>query len=490
MSIIVLRSVKGSPLASSEIDANFTNLNNEKAPLADPALTGTTQVGRDSANYQSLVGAVTTKTPIHSVEGTDPNIALALQSKGTGGIDLVAGSKGINISNGTTVIGITRTVVGAGYTSNPIVVISAPTTVGVQATATAVIGIATSTVSNGGTGYTVGDILTYVGGTFTVAGTCIVSTVSSGVITAIAVTATGTYTTSPTNPASVTGGTGSGATFTLSFGVLNNFTITNAGSGYIEQPTITFSGGGGSGAAAYATVGSTATKIQTLSPVLSFITPAGEAFRIADFAGSSTIGYWGVFGPSSSPQLRATSSGGTPILGTSATQSLAIGTSSGVSQLVVSHTASAVNYVQVTGGATTADPVISVQGSDANRNLKLSGKGKGIVLTNQNAPVVKDATATLLIADVLSQIIITSTSATAVTLTLPTGTSTDAGISGSAVNTAFEWSIINTGTTNAVTLAAGATHTIVGSGTVALSTSARFKTVKTATNTFITYRIA
>ena len=31
--------------------------------------------------------------------------------------------------------------------------------------------------------------------------------------------------------------------------------IGTAGSGYIEQPTVTFSGGGGSGAAAYARVG-------------------------------------------------------------------------------------------------------------------------------------------------------------------------------------------------------------------------------------------
>lgn len=49
----------------------------------------------------------------------------------------------------------------------------------------------------------------------------------------------------------------------------------------------------------------------------------------------------------------------------------------GTDQLRIANTASAVNYVQVTGAATGADPVISVQGSDANRNLRLSAKGTG-----------------------------------------------------------------------------------------------------------------
>jgi hypothetical protein len=40
MSTLVLRSVKGSPLTSSEIDANVTNLNNDKADKASPTFTG------------------------------------------------------------------------------------------------------------------------------------------------------------------------------------------------------------------------------------------------------------------------------------------------------------------------------------------------------------------------------------------------------------------------------------------------------------------
>jgi hypothetical protein len=44
-------------------------------------------------------------------------------------------------------------------------------------------------------------------------------------------------------------------------------------------------------------------------------------------------------------------------------------------QMRVSHTASAVNYVQVTGAGTAGSPVISSQGSDTNVGLRLSSKG-------------------------------------------------------------------------------------------------------------------
>jgi hypothetical protein len=102
------------------------------------------------------------------------------------------------------------------------------------------------------------------------------------------------------------------------------------------------------------------------------------------------------------------------------------------------------------------------------------------------------ATATLTIANLLTYIV-TVTSTTAVTLTLPTGTLSDAGVQGGTApnNTAFDWSVINLGSSaGAVTMAAAASgHTYVGSTGVAIGTSARFRTVKTATNTFVTYRV-
>jgi len=49
----------------------------------------------------------------------------------------------------------------------------------------------------------------------------------------------------------------------------------------------------------------------------------------------------------------------------------------GVEQFRVSPTASAVNYVQVTGAATGGSPTISAQGSDANASLAFNQKGSG-----------------------------------------------------------------------------------------------------------------
>ena len=116
--------------------------------------------------------------------------------------------------------------------------------------------------------------------------------------------------------------------------------------------------------------------------------------------------------------------------------------------------------------------------------------GKGF-FDQQPAPTALAATATLTIAQLLTGIVTTS-GTVAITLTLPTGTLTDAGVTGPAlpVNGCFDWAVINTGTsTGAVTMAAGTGHTIVGSTAVAIGSSAGFRTRKTAGNTFVTYRV-
>ena len=51
----------------------------------------------------------------------------------------------------------------------------------------------------------------------------------------------------------------------------------------------------------------------------------------------------------------------------------------GGQQVAITNTASAVNYLNLTGAATSAAPTISAQGSDANINLKLTPKGTGDV---------------------------------------------------------------------------------------------------------------
>jgi hypothetical protein len=113
---------------------------------------------------------------------------------------------------------------------------------------------------------------------------------------------------------------------------------------------------------------------------------------------------------------------------------------------------------------------------------------EGVQAYNQAAPAAVNATATLTVAN-LKTGIITSTSAAATDMTLPTGTDTQAGFSGTYDNMTFEWSVINTGPSLVQVLAATA-HTIVGSGSVATGTSGRFASRRTAANTFVSYRLS
>jgi hypothetical protein len=296
-----------------------TTINNTVIGATTPAAgTFTTLIGGGgSANYFQTEGAATTKAVEAKALGSDTNIAFVIDSKGTGAIDLAAGSSGVNISNGGTVTAITRTAAGSGYATAPTVAISAPTTAGgVQATATC--------------------------------------TVTAGAVN-------------------------------------TTFTITNAGSGYVEQPTVTFSGGGGSGAAAYAVVGTasiikglgTSAVSGTTSASIVFQTPntAVPALVLRDAAGTpdsflavtSNTSYVNVFPQGNANALLK--------IGSNGTGSLYLNTngSGETNQMRVSHTASAVNYVQVTGAATGGTPTLSVQGSDTNINLTLTPKGTGSV---------------------------------------------------------------------------------------------------------------
>jgi hypothetical protein len=335
----------------------------------------------NAVNYLQVQGSVAgNATPLSAI-GNDTNISMAFQPKGTGAIDLAAGSSGVNISNGGTVTAITRTNGGANYTSNPTIAISAPTTAGgVQAVLAVNSGPNLPTIASGGTGYTVGDVLTFVGGTFTTAYRMNVTSVSGGVITGISPNTFGSYTVFPASPVSVTGGTGSGATFTATNYSINIPTITNAGSGYIEQPTITFSGGGGSGAAAYATVGGTTT-IKTIGNTMNFYAAnSGIGLQVYDATGSNGAsgGYWRFAQNYSTNAVMFASSTGAISSGGATNLSFFTNTVA-QEQLRVSHTASAVNYVQVTGSATTAAPVISAQGSDSNVTMTFSAKSAGFI---------------------------------------------------------------------------------------------------------------
>jgi hypothetical protein len=114
--------------------------------------------------------------------------------------------------------------------------------------------------------------------------------------------------------------------------------------------------------------------------------------------------------------------------------------------------------------------------------------GDQVLAYNQSTPAAVNATATLTVAN-LKAGIITSTSAAATDMTLPTGTFTEAGFSSPYTNMAFQWSVINTGP-SLVRVLAGTAHTLVGSGSIATGTSGRFSSRRTAANTFVTYRLS
>jgi hypothetical protein len=99
-------------------------------------------------------------------------------------------------------------------------------------------------IDSGGTGYTVGDVLTVVGGQYAIPVELTVTAESGGVITTLDITNAGSYTVAPSNPVSVTGGTGASATVTVTFNQPYNFWIhetgTDAISGQSQQPILSY----------------------------------------------------------------------------------------------------------------------------------------------------------------------------------------------------------------------------------------------------------
>ena len=315
----------------------------------------------------------------------------------SGNADLSGGN--VTIGSGQpTVNGIWVTAQGTGYTSNPTITISAPTTLyGGTATANANLGVyGTPTISNGGTGYAVNNVLTMVGTANAVSNaTFTVTSVSGGVITGITVTTPGVYFSSnTTSPVTVTGGTGTGAQLTVNYGV-NTPTITYVGTGYVEQPAVTITGGGGTGATAYAQVGSTQPIIKSaygyFNDGLSFQTASGEVLRLGATtsnvatsnyfsmrAGGTNNGpYFSVLGADPNVFMNLTTKGSGQFI---------FSTGSG-QQFRILDTASPVNQLTVVGSATGSNPVISVTGADANAGITLTAKGTGNVQTSGNLVV-------------------------------------------------------------------------------------------------------
>jgi hypothetical protein len=116
-----------------------------------------------------------------------------------------------------------------------------------------------------------------------------------------------------------------------------------------------------------------------------------------------------------------------------------------------------------------------------------------IEIGSMAVPQTATATATLTVAQVTGGMLVANPSTTAATYTFPTAAALDAVLANLKVGSTFDLSIINLGTgSGALTLTMGAGATLVGSGTVAVSTSAVLRFRRTGVNdiaTFTVYRL-
>jgi len=96
----------------------------------------------------------------------------------------------------------------------------------------------------------------------------------------------------------------------------------------------------------------------------------------------------------------------------------------------------------------------------------------------QKPAIAKNTSATLNGADDLKNRIITSSTAGAVTLTLPTAAQMVSSLTLEKNNDSFEFTVINTGGSNAITVAvpsSAGVDALIGSGNVAANSSAQFR---------------
>jgi len=113
-----------------------------------------------------------------------------------------------------------------------------------------------------------------------------------------------------------------------------------------------------------------------------------------------------------------------------------------------------------------------------------------VALFNQTAPGATTVTSVTLTAAELTGGLYTSNNTAAVAITLPTAALTDALLTNAKVNSSFEIVFINLGSSSgAITVTAGTGWTIVGSATVAVSTSARYLARKTGDAAWSIYRV-
>ena len=114
-----------------------------------------------------------------------------------------------------------------------------------------------------------------------------------------------------------------------------------------------------------------------------------------------------------------------------------------------------------------------------------------VIMGVQGAPQTATATATLTAAQITGGILVANPSTSAATYTLPTAAQVEAVVSNAKTNSSFDLAIVNLGTSSgALTISAGTGWTLVGSATVAITSSAQFIARKTGDSAWSLYRVA
>ena len=126
------------------------------------------------------------------------------------------------------------------------------------------------------------------------------------------------------------------------------------------------------------------------------------------------------------------------------------------------------------------------------------GNSADVIMGVQAAPQTATATATLSVAQITGGILVGNPSTSAATYTLPTATLIDATMTNAKVNSTFDLTVINIGTSSGIiTMAVGTGITAVGNLLVAITGSAAgvggaalFPFRKTGDATYVVYRMA
>ena len=119
------------------------------------------------------------------------------------------------------------------------------------------------------------------------------------------------------------------------------------------------------------------------------------------------------------------------------------------------------------------------------------GNRNEIFLGEMADPQTATATATLTAAQITSGMLVANPSTSAASYTLPTAASVDALLTNAKIGSTFNLSIVNLGTSSgALTIVAGTGWTLVGSATVAITSSAQVLAYKTDVAAYTLYRVA